>query len=83
MRKGALLLAALMVVAAPSIADAKKHTKAKPKVYGTTAANSNESSARLVRDGVNQIFVPFQSMTKPAAAPAKPKAKKKKVAKKK
>jgi hypothetical protein len=64
MRKVTILVAALLVAAAPTAALAKKHTKmkAKPKVYGTTAANSNESSARLVRDGIGQIFVPAQSM---------------------
>ena len=77
MRKGTLLLAILIIAAAPTAALAKKKKAAAPKVYSTTAANANESSARLVRDGISQIFVPFQSVAKPVAAPAKPKAKKK------
>ncbi len=87
MRKGALLLAMLMVAAAPTAVLAKgKKAAAKPKVYSTTPANSNESSARVVRDGVSQIFVPAQSVVaplQPAAAPKKAKKSKKKAAKKK
>ncbi|MGE3150206.1 MAG: hypothetical protein AB7K04_14165 [Pseudorhodoplanes sp.] len=71
MRKGALLLAVLMAATAPTAALAKKKTKApkKPAVYSTTPANSNESSARIVRDGITQIFVPLQpaSWAPPAA----------------
>lgn len=55
MRKGALLLAALMVAAAPSAAlAAKKKAKAPaaPAKYDTKPTNSNESSARFVRDGL-------------------------------
>lgn len=55
MRKGALLLAALMVAAAPSAAlAAKKKAPAAPAKYDTTKENSNESSARFVRDGLMQ-----------------------------
>lgn len=67
MRKGALLLAIMMAASAPTAAFAAKK-KAAPKApagpakYSTTPANSNESSARVVRDGVSQIFVPFQSL---------------------
>lgn len=66
MRKGALLLAILMVASASTAALAAKKKKAAPasKVYSTSAANANESSARLVRNGFGQIFVPFQSMAK-------------------
>jgi hypothetical protein len=52
-----------MVASAPTMAfAAKKKMKAPaaPKVYSTTPDNSNESSARIVRDGFMQIFVPFQ-----------------------
>ena len=72
MRKGALLLAILMVASAPTAAFAAKKKAPKapagPAKYSTTPANSNESSARLVSNGVSQIFVPFQSL---AAAPKK------------
>jgi len=74
----------LMVATAPTVAfAAKKKAAAKPKVYSTTAANMNESSARLVRDGVMQFFVPTQSNMKLAqAGAAPPKAAKAKKAKK-
>jgi hypothetical protein len=65
MRKGALLLAVLMVASAPTMAlAAKKKMKAPagPEKYSTTPANSNESSMRVVRDGVMQLFVPFQPL---------------------
>ena len=69
MRKGALLLAILMAASAPTAAfAAKKKAPPAPAKYSTTPANSNESSARIVRDGFSQIFVPFQSL---AAAPKK------------
>ena len=86
MRKGALLLAVLMVAAAPTVAFAAKKAAA-PKKYDTKADNMNESGARLVRDGMMQFFVPTQSNMKlaqagaPKAATAK-KAKKGKKAKK-
>ncbi len=83
MRKGALLLAMLMVATAPTVAfAAKKKAAPKPKVYTTTAANMNESSQRLVRDGVMQFFVPTQSNMKLAQAGSTPKAAKAKKAKK-
>ena len=83
MRKGALLLAVLMVATAPTVAfAAKKKAAAKPKVYTTTAANMNESSARLVRDGMMQFMVPTQSNMKLAQAASTPKAAKAKKAKK-
>ena len=84
MRKGALLLAVLMVATAPTVAfAAKKKAAPKPKVYTTTAANMNESSARLVRDGFAQFLVPTQSNMKWAQAGAAPaKAAKSKKAKK-
>ena len=83
MRKGALLLAVLMVATAPTVAfAAKKKTAPKPKVYSTTAANMNESSARLVRDGMMQFMVPTQSNMKLAQAASTPKAAKAKKAKK-
>jgi hypothetical protein len=82
MRKGALLLAMLMVAAAPTVAFAAKKA-AKPKVYDTKADNMNESSARLVRDGVMQFIVPTQSNMRLAqAGGAPPKAAKAKKAKK-
>ena len=66
MRKSALLLAVLMVATAPTMAFAAKKKAPKappaPAKYSTTPANSNESSARIVRDGFSQIFVPAQSM---------------------
>jgi hypothetical protein len=66
MRKGALLLAILMVASAPTAAFAAKKKAAKapagPMKYSTTPANSNESSARVFRDGMMQIFVPWQSL---------------------
>jgi hypothetical protein len=83
MRKGALLLAMLMLATAPTVAfAAKKKAAPKPKVYSTTAANMNESSARLVRDGAMQFFVPTQSNLKWAQAGAAPKAATPKKAKK-
>ena len=82
MRKGALLLAVLMVATAPTVAFAQKKAAAKPKVYSTTAANMNESSQRLVRDGLMQFFVPTQSNMKLAQAKAAPKAATAKKAKK-
>jgi hypothetical protein len=82
MRKGALLLAVLMVAAAPTVAFAAKKA-AKPKVYDTKADNMNESSARLVRDGVMQFYVPTQSNMKWAQGGSTPKAAKAKKSKKK
>lgn len=79
MRKGALLLAILMVAAAPTVAFAAK--KAKAKKYDTKAANMNESSQRLVRDGISQIFVPAQSLMASSQKASKPKKAKKKKAK--
>lgn len=65
MRKGALLLAILIAASAPTAAFAAKKKAAKappaPAKYSTTPANSNESSMRVVRDGLSQIFVPFQA----------------------
>ena len=81
MRKGALLLAVLMVAAAPTMAFAQKKAAA-PKKYDTKADNANESSARLVRDGLMQFFVPTQSNMKLAQAGAAPKAATAKKAKK-
>lgn len=55
MRKGALLLAVLMVAAAPSAAlAAKKKAPAAPAKVDTTKTNSNELSANFVRDGLMQ-----------------------------
>ena len=70
MRKGTLLLAVLMVVSAPTLAFAakKKAAPAAPAKYSTTSANANESSMRVLRDGLSQIFVPMQSL---AQAPKK------------
>jgi hypothetical protein len=65
MRKGALLLAIMMVASAPTVAFAAKKKAAAPAgpaKYSTTPANSNESSARVFRDGMMQIFVPWQSL---------------------
>ena len=66
MRKSALLLAVLMVATAPTMAFAAKKKAPKappaPAKYSTTPANSNESSMRIVRDGLSQLFVPAQSM---------------------
>jgi len=85
MRKSALLLATLMVVSAPTLAFAAKKNAAPaaPAKYSTTPANANESSARVVRDGLSQIFVPAQSLAKGpvAAKPAAPAAKPKKAKK--
>ena len=82
MRKGALLLAVLMLATAPTVAFAAKKA-AGPKKYDTKADNMNESSARLVRDGVMQFFVPTQSNMRLAqAGGAPPKAAKAKKAKK-
>lgn len=69
MRKGALLLSILMVASAPTVAFAakKKAGPAPKKVYSTNADNMNESSARLVRDGLSQIFVPTQSIVAASA----------------
>jgi hypothetical protein len=50
-----------MAASAPTMAfAAKKKAPPAPKVYSTTPDNSNESSARIVRDGIMQLFVPFQ-----------------------
>jgi hypothetical protein len=81
MRKGALLLAVLMVATAPTVAFAAKKA-AGPKKYDTKADNMNESSARLVRDGMMQFMVPTQSNMKLAQAASTPKAAKAKKAKK-
>ncbi len=87
MRKSAFLIAALMLVSATTVAFAQKKAAAPaaPAKYSTTPANANESSMRIVRDGLSQVFVPAQSLAKPpavaakpAAAPAKPKKAKKK-----
>ena len=67
MRKGALLLAVLIAASAPTAAfAAKKKAKAPPAPakYSTTPANSNESSMRVLTDGLGQILVPWQSLAK-------------------
>jgi hypothetical protein len=67
MRKSILFaLAALLVAALPTLAEAAKK-KAAP-------ADPNEPGRRLVVDGLSQIFVPAQSVV--AASQPKPAAKK-------
>lgn len=65
MRKGALLLAVLMVATASTAALAAKKKKAKAPakstVVSTNAANQNELSAKFVRNGLHQFVVPFES----------------------
>ncbi len=62
MRKGALLLALIMVAAAPTAAlAAKKKAPAKPMMYSTTPANSNEMSMKFVRSGLMQPMMAWQS----------------------
>lgn len=52
MRKGALLLALLMVASSPALAAAKKsrHAKAQP-VQTAAVEDSNANAARLLREG--------------------------------
>lgn len=67
MRKTTLwLLAALFVASLPAVALAAKKK----------AADPNEPGARLVKDGISQIFVPVQSVL--AASQPKPAKKGKK-----
>jgi hypothetical protein len=84
MRKGALLLAFLMIAAAPTAALAakKKAAPAAPAKYDTTPANSNESTLKML----NGLGMEFQKSGQPpaaAAAPAPAPAKKMKKASKK
>ncbi|MGE3148929.1 MAG: hypothetical protein AB7K04_07670 [Pseudorhodoplanes sp.] len=85
MRKSALLLAVLMAASVPTMALAAKKKAPAPAKYSTTKENSNESSARIVRDGLSQFFVPMQTLAQApkAAEPAKKAKKSKKKAKKK
>ena len=70
MRKGALLLAVLLAACFTTTADAAKKKKriAKP---APAATSSNQNAANFVGEGFRQIFVPIQSLGRPAAAPAK------------
>jgi hypothetical protein len=68
MRKSILFaLAAALVLALPTLAEAAKKKAAAP-------ADPNEPGRRLVADGLSQIFVPGQSIV--AASQPKPAAKK-------
>jgi hypothetical protein len=68
MRKSILFaLAAMLVLALPTLAEAAKKKAAAP-------ADPNEPGRRLVVDGLSQIFVPAQSVV--AAGQPKPAAKK-------
>ena len=64
MRKSSVLLALVVAAAVPSAAFSatKKDKVTKPVVVSTTPANQNTLSARVVVDGLHQIFVPFQVM---------------------
>ena len=65
MRKCVLLLSILIAGSASTAALAAKTTvTVTPAKYSTTPANSNESSWRILRDGLMQIFVPFQSLAR-------------------
>jgi hypothetical protein len=81
MRKSALLLAALLAVTAPSIADAAKKGK-KAKAAPVAQTNTNDASARLVAESARQWIVPFQSLMTPQPAATPKKAKKGKKGKK-
>ncbi len=61
MRISVLVLAVVAVASAPAAAFAAKSAKpVKPRVVSTTPANMNELSAKLVVDGLHQIFVPLE-----------------------
>lgn len=64
MRKSSVLLALVVAATVPSaaLAAAKNGKPAKPVVVSTTPANQNALSARVVVDGLHQIFVPFEVM---------------------
>ena len=69
MRKGAMLLAIVMLASAPTVAfAAKKKAAPAPTKWDTTAANSNDNTARF--------FQAMGRMGTPAAAPAAAPAKK-------
>jgi hypothetical protein len=59
MYKSALLFAVVMAATAPTAAMAKAKMS-KPRVVSTTPANQNALSAKLVADGISQVFVPLQ-----------------------
>jgi hypothetical protein len=84
MRKSALLLAALLAVSAPSVADAAKKGKKMKKPAPVAQTNPNAAGARLVAESARQWIVPFQSLMapQPAATPKKAKKGKKKAMKK-
>ena len=64
MRKSALILAAMMIAAAPTAALAAKK--------GAQPADPNAAGKKFVREAVMQPVYAWQAMTKPAAAkPAK------------
>lgn len=68
MRKAiVLVLAALFAVSSVSFAEAAKKKSKKAKAKPAAAqSNPNEPGMRLVANGVSQIFVPIQSLAKPA-----------------
>ena len=68
MRKGAMLLAILMLASAPTAAfAAKKKAPPAPTKWDTTAANSNDNTARFFQ-AMGKMWTPVAA---PAAAPAK------------
>jgi hypothetical protein len=82
MRKSALLLAALLAVTVPSVADAAKKGKKAKKPAPVAQTNPNDAGARLAAESARQWIVPFQSLMAPQPAAAPKKAKKGKKAKK-
>jgi hypothetical protein len=75
MRKGAMLLAIVMLASAPTVAFAAKKAPPAPTKWDTTPANSNDNTARFFQ-AMGKMWTPVAA---PAAAPAK--AKKVKTAK--
>ena len=62
MRKGALLLALVFAVSAPTAAFAAKKRMAKP---ADPAVMAQKQSAAFMQDAMHQFVVPFESMSAP------------------
>jgi hypothetical protein len=75
MRKGALLLALVFAVSAPTLASAAKKRAAAP---ADPAVAAQKNSASFMQDALHQIIVPLESLSAPQPAPKAKRAKKKK-----
>jgi hypothetical protein len=76
MKKGLVLVSALLLAAAPTAVLAKSHKKSHHAAQAMAApANPNQNTANMVGDGLHQLAVPFESMAGAKTASAAPAAK--------